>query len=606
MADVTMDNTQASRSQRHLLSQLIWRPLVAHKSWLLMIVLALVVLALSQAVFLSIVGPFLKLLLGTQAETIALADMVPPSWLPYVQRLGNPVLARSEVVVGLPVALFVAGLAHAAATYVYTQYQQITALYVTKNFREQLFIAILRQPFLDIHQRSPGRWMSLIMNDVLYLQIRFSDILASFIKDSVLIVSCLIAIAWIHWPTAILLLIICPLTAWGMGRTGSRISHYASTWQKNLNTMASAILDTRLRLLFIRSQEGERREIEFFRRLNLHYFNTIKRSILMRSAFAPGVELLGFTVFAGLVWAIGQSWFRLDAAQLLQFFAALGLLLRPLRNFGEQLTLYAETRGALYENFAIFQRAATVTAPALMDKPLPDQVRVDLCDVRYPERALHLQYKNMELKAGKSIALIGPSGGGKSSLIKTLAGLIDPADWKAAVPWGQLVTHTSLVSQSPFLFQASIRENLTYGLAQPPGDEVLWQTLTAVNLADDVRGMAQGLDTTIAAVRSNVSGGQLQRLVIARSLLRQKTILLFDEATSALDPGTEEDIITRMQEICHQQGKIYLAITHRLEWLQRFDEIWFVDAGQIVWQGNYSQLHEDPRLKSFLSHLANQ
>jgi ABC-type multidrug transport system fused ATPase/permease subunit len=211
--------------------------------------------------------------------------------------------------------------------------------------------------------------------------------------------------------------------------------------------------------------------------------------------------------------------------------------------------------------------------------------------------------KNLALAAGRAVAIIGPSGAGKSTIVKSLAGLVKPSKWDASMPWSEVTGHTTLVSQSPFLFKETLRGNLVYGLPDDlkslTTDEMLWGALRVVNLEDAVKGLTHGLESKFNPLETNLSGGQIQRLVIARAMLRRPSILMLDEATSAVDVATEHDISTRLISTVHETGTILLAVTHRLRWLDLYDQVWFVENGDVTMTGTHRELMKIDRYRTF-------
>jgi ABC-type multidrug transport system fused ATPase/permease subunit len=207
--------------------------------------------------------------------------------------------------------------------------------------------------------------------------------------------------------------------------------------------------------------------------------------------------------------------------------------------------------------------------------------------------------ENLSIEPGKAIAIIGPSGAGKSTFLKTLAGLVEAIEWDGTPSWEEVRSDASMVSQEPFLFDDSIAENLCYGLAERPTEASVWEALETVNIAAEIKALPDGLRTRLRAIGSNVSGGQLQRLVIARSLLRGKSLWLLDEATSAVDAKSEKDITLRLIGACRAEGRALLAVTHRLTWLEAFDAVWFVEDGEVRLAGPHAALLRERRYRDY-------
>ena len=591
--------TAADISLKNIWQEL--RPAVtSQKSSLIVGAVALAFLGLSQALFLLLIKGFIKALFSSAERTsIPIGELLPHELLRAVTVPLDFPLARADLAIAVPAAIIAAGLLMSVALYYYQYNQQAISMFVAKYLRERLFSRILSLDFSRIAGRSAGQWMSVIMNDIMFLQNRFSDLLTALFKDTVVIVSCFFVLLFIHFPTALVLLAIAPFIAFGMGRTGKRIARFAEKFQGELARISSIVLNIRERFEFIRAQHGEQRELGWFKRSNTAYYLMIRKSILIRSAFAPMMELVGFVIFAALVWGVGAGyWQSLTPALLMQFFVAVGLMLRPLREVGEQVSRLQETRGAMAECLALLRMRAEDLAPeqTILGSEVKKIVVNELAG-GYGRMPV-FQGERLTFEVGRSLAIVGPSGSGKSTLIKTLAGLVAPMAWDSSTPWSSFASSTSLVSQEPFLFDDTVRANLLYGLAGViPNDAMLKDALRQVKLDTE----SIDLDAHFRALGTNLSGGQIQRLVIARSLLRQKRFLLLDEATSAVDAAAEESI-TRALTSMSRDGSIGLiAITHRLEWLSLYDEIWFLEAGRIVARGPLAELKTLDNFCAFLS-----
>jgi subfamily B ATP-binding cassette protein MsbA len=488
------------------------------------------------------------------------------------------------------------GIVRGIALYLYQWAQSSVALTVAKNTRQGMFKALLKHDYSSLSRKSAAHWMSVIMNDVLYLQMNFSEIMTVLLKDSVLVISCLIAMSFIHWQTGLVLLLVCPFIAFGLGRAGQRIRHYANFWQRELGKIAAFVLDIRQRFVFIRAQGGEERELGRFEDRNENYYRSIRRSILLRSAFAPAIEWVGFALFAGFVYVVAKGqWGRdFSSATMLQFFAALGLLVKPLKEMGEQMARLSEIQGSMAACKAVLDQGSEF--PSSVDSEAPSnwgRWGIGEIAVSYGETPAVIA-RNLQFGPAKSVAIVGPSGGGKSSLIKALCGLVQATSWHGDVTQNQMAFATSLVSQRPFLFKDTVRANLVYGLALVPPDAEIREQMIGLGL-----GMIE-LGDEFDPIAQNLSGGQIQRLVILRALLRTRSVLVLDEATSALDTEIEMQIVGDLLTKIKQQQSMLIMVTHRLSYLSKFDEVWFVENGELVAQGQHEDLLSQRRYAEYV------
>ncbi len=604
-----------STSLIDFLKRFMLAPVLSEKTILLMVVFSLVFLSITQGVFLLLIKGFLAAFFtSADAENIRLGNLVPETmrqWIPAFEQL---TISRSFLSVLVPVGIVVAGILKAFATYLYNLGIFRLSLKVAQNYREKIFEGVMALPWLSSSKRSPGEWMSVIMADAIFIQSRLTDFSTAFIKDGVLILSCLVTLSIIHWPAALALILIAPFIGWQMGRAGKRIAWFTEAFQRELGLLAGQLLGIRERFRFVRAQQGETFERTHFEARNTAYLKMMNGSIFLRAIVAPGMEWFGFFIFALFIYAWTRKipGFDLSPDVVIQFFVALGLILRPIREMGEQVARWSETVGGLRRSMEVINEVdqfesqlGGVERRKVLSQHLPPTfVQINSMAISY-ERRLAFSASNLNLKPGHSVAIIGPSGAGKSTIVKCLAGLIPPSSWQASMPWPQIVNHTTLVSQSPFLFKDTLRGNLLYGLSgserQTVTDKMLWDSLRLVNLEDTIKVLPNGLESEFNPIQTNLSGGQIQRLVIARAILRRPNILMLDEATAAIDGATERDISTRLIAASRHDGTILIAVTHRLRWLGLYDEVWFVENGRLELAGSHTDLLTRPRYRQFTS-----
>ncbi|NBQ54941.1 MAG: ABC transporter ATP-binding protein, partial [Proteobacteria bacterium] len=341
--------------------------------------------------------------------------------------------------------------------------------------------------------------MSILVNDVAFVQTRLSEVMTSFLRGGMAVLASLATMFFLHWPSAVVMLFLMPLTARSTGATGKRIAGFSSAVQDSLRRMSDLVFEVRGRFDFMRAQQGEAFDFQRYESANESYFRMITRSILVRSAFAPALEFFGFAVFAGFILAINRGWIGFasngekGSELLLQFVVAIGFMVKPMRDIGEQLARYHETQGAVAKCFEMLRSGATDARgpepffpPGLMSglrlaapgAGLPLVVR-DI-SFKWPGSGKSFSAQNLTLVPGRSVAVVGPSGAGKSTFLKVLSGLLPPDRWSADSSWESAVELTALVPQQPFLFTATIRENVAYGVPDCDDDDI-WAALDSID-----------------------------------------------------------------------------------------------------------------------------
>lgn len=596
-----------SNSAYKNLMSILFSLALRHRKYILFIFIALAFMGMMQAVFLFLVGPLLKTLLvmGGESQYIPVSSLLPAS-------LGNleissMQLGKSQLLLAVPIAIVVAGLVRSLANYLFQVNQAALSLRVATEYRQGLFKGLLKKSFLETDKQSAGTWMSILMNDVLYLQMKFSEITTVMLRDSVLVLGCFAAVFVIHWPTAIVLALGAPLFAKVTGRGGKKISRYSEMWQGDLARISASVLDMRSRFNFIYAQNATNLEIDRFSRLNESYYGKIRKSILIRSSFAPMVELFGFVVFALFFYLVGRRKFGFDFSYdvMIQFFAALGMLLRPLRNLGEQFVRFGELRGGLTRGLELIDEKSFT--PDLVGEKTenkaklivpPSQIKIDSCRLSLAGKKI-LSLNDLSFDLGTSVAVVGPSGVGKSFLLKLLSGLVESDVWTANIGQEELKYLTSMVSQSPFLFSDSIKNNLLYSNDLEITEDDIEKYLTQVNLWDDINSFSHGIETEYDPLNPKFSGGQIQRLVIARALLKKRPILLFDEATSAVDLTNERSLLNSVISESRSNHQLFISVTHRLHVLESFDRVLLLNDGEVLLEGPHLELLKHSEYRAF-------
>ncbi|MHC4809717.1 MAG: ABC transporter ATP-binding protein [Planctomycetota bacterium] len=456
--------------------------------------------------------------------------------------------------------------------------------------------------------RSSGGVMSVLSEDVNQLE-RFLDGGANQViqvTTTVVLVAALFLAT--SWPVAVAAMAPMPLVIWGSLRFQRRIApRYTRVRERaaDLNARLSAALGG---IVTIKSFTAEDRETAELRRLSEDYRQANAEAIRLSSAFSPLIRMaivIGFTatlVFGG--WLVTRE--RLEPAAYAVLVFMTQRLLWPLTSLGQTLDLYQRAMASTARILDLVDtRPRIVGGGTPPPSPVRGEVRFEGVAFAYRHGHPVLHDVSITCPAGRTIAVVGPTGCGKTTLVKLLLRLhehddlgtpragsitLDGVDVRD-LPLPALRRSIALVSQDPFLFPGTIAENIAYGLGRP-ADEVGEAAIAAAARAAEadgfIRSLPEGYDTVVGERGQKLSGGQRQRLSMARAILKDAPVLILDEATSAVDNETEAAIQRSLAEV--SRDRTTLVIAHRLSTVRHADVIVVMQDGRVVQQGRHEDL----------------
>ena len=470
---------------------------------------------------------------------------------------------------------------------------------IIADLRRTIFTHLqsLSQEFYGEHRT--GDLMSRVTNDVNAVQNVVSGNLLSLLQQLVTLLGSLVIIFYLDWRLSLLMLVVTPLIAGSAAIFGRLLTRIARRVQEELGSATTVLEETLSNVRVVQAFTRERHEIERYGGLVERVFSLTLGRLRLRASFVSLITFLTFGAITIVLWFGGREVLagHLTPGGLISFLFYIFLIAGPL---GTLTNLYGQTQEAMGAAGRIFE--VLDAPPGIADtadaRPLPllrECLELDRVRFSYiPEREV-LRGVSLRVEAGQMVALVGPSGAGKTTIASLIprfhepdsgAILIDGTDIRQAT-LASLRGQIALVPQEPVLFGLSVRENIAYGRLEASESEII-AAAQAANAHQFIMELPQGYESLVGERGVKLSGGQRQRVAIARAILRDPRILILDEATSSLDNESERLVREALEHL--MAGRTTLVIAHRLTTIQQADQIVVLDAGLVVESGTHRSL----------------
>ncbi|MEJ0102485.1 MAG: ABC transporter ATP-binding protein [Bacteroidota bacterium] len=546
---------------------------------------------------------FLALALAGISQVLSLYDPVIFGKIIDQYALNPKHLPQEELVNGatgwLVLAVGIALLSRIAATF-----KDYVMRFVVQKFGMQIFNDGLRQtlrlPYDEFETQSSGETLSILQkvrNDTEKFMTSFINILfSSFVGVGFLIWYAITK----HWALIPVFLIGVVLLGGLTSLLSKKIKTIQRTVVKQTNRMSGAITESLRNIELVKSLGLTFPEIRRLRTYTQQIFDLemMKTKKVRTLSFLQGtvLNLLKQSILFILLWLIFRH--VLSAGELISMqFISTGII-GPLQDLGNIILSYREAEASLQIFDELMKKEPEYRPEEPIEIGLIEHLKFDNVGFRY-KSASQYAVENISFQAGlgDTIAFVGPSGSGKSTLVKLLVGLYMPVSGEILydnisskdIRYNQMRRQLGFVTQETQLFSGTIRDNLLFVKPDATDEQIIsaLQKAAAFNLVMDSE---KGLDTILGEGGKKISGGEKQRLSIARALLRQPRLLIFDEATSALDSITEEDITETVKEVSAEKKQITILIAHRLSTIMHADTIYVLEKGKITEQGTHDFL----------------
>ncbi|HNS28115.1 MAG TPA: lipid A export permease/ATP-binding protein MsbA, partial [Steroidobacteraceae bacterium] len=513
--------------------------------------------------------------------------------------LGGAFIERDPRIIWIvPLGAVTLFLLRGLGDYVSTYFPAWVGRQIIKALRRELFAKYLRLPVSWFDATSTGEALSRLTFNIELVAEATTNAVTVMIRDTLTIMALLGWLFWLNWQLAAFALVLAPLISWlirAINRSFRRYSTRIQNSMADVNRVAKESLDGQRVIRVFNAQRQLEQSFEVANELNRH---SNMRLVNARAMSNPVVQFVAALGLAGVLYfAISQVQahaMRVD--DFMSFLTALLLITAPLRRL---VNIFVPLQQGIAAGASIF---------AVLDSPDEDQggtLRVERArgDIAYrdvsfayrTDKGQVLEHVDLEVRAGRTLAIVGRSGSGKSTLVALLPRFYDVDSGSVQLDGrdvreyalDSLRDQVAVVSQDVVLFNDTIRANIAFG--QPGATAAQVEAAAeAAFVMDFVADLPQGLDTLVGDRGALLSGGQRQRISIARAILKDAPVLVLDEATSALDTESERHIQAALGRL--RSGRTTLVIAHRLSTVEQADEIVVMDEGRIVERGTHAAL----------------
>lgn len=542
--------------------------------------------------------PFSSLDLTTQAGWSQMKEVVTNNFGYFVSQLIETEGASYTLII-LGIYLVLMTLLKVGATYLGGFFLVPIRTGVVRDLRNQLNAKILALPLGFFSEERKGDVLARITGDVGEVENSVMSSLDLLLKNPILIFVYLGSMLVISWQLTLFVFLVLPIAGFVMGRVGKSLKRTSLEAQNQWGQLISQVEETLGGLRIVKAFTAEEFVDKRFRDSNEEYRQTVigvnRRQLLAH----PVSELLGTATIAIVLWYGGSLILNrdssIDASTFIYYLVIFYSLINPLKDLSKGAYAIRRGMGSMERVDRILQAESTITNPA---KPKPvvfnEAIRLEKVSFRYAEEWV-LRDVDLTIRKGQTVALVGHSGSGKSTLVDLIPRFYDVVEGRITIDGTDIreVAVADLrrlmgnVNQEPILFNASVFENIAFGVEGATLEKVR-QAAEVAHADEFINEMPAGYDTNIGDRGGKLSGGQRQRLSIARAVYKNPPILILDEATSALDTKSERLVQSALDHL--MEGRTTIVIAHRLSTIIHADVICVVDDGRIVEQGTHDEL----------------
>lgn len=497
----------------------------------------------------------------------------------------------------LPIILILLFLLRGVASFLSTYYLTWVGRTVVMLFRQQIFNHLLRLPASYYDQHTSGQLLSTIIYNVEQLASASTDALMILIRESFFIVGLIIVMFAINWKITMMFLIIAPVIAAIVRFSNKRLRKLSHKVQNVMGDVTHVAEESIEGYRIIRTFNGEEYERKKFAQATENNRIRELKLAITSGVSSPFVQALLGIVIAITIFIATQKSVDITAGGFVAMIGAMLTILKPMKsltNVNIQIQRGIAAAGSIFQ---LLDEPQEVDRGTINLNRVQGEINFKNVDFSYStNEKIVISNFNLQIKAGETIAFVGRSGAGKSTIISLLPRFYDCQKGEITVDGINILDikltdlrrQFALVSQHVILFNDTIAHNIAYGRLENVSEREIEQAAIAAHAMEFIRELPQGFATQVGEKGLRLSGGQRQRIAIARAILMDAPILILDEATSALDSESEHYIQEALQSL--MRNRTTLVIAHRLSTVEKADKIVVLEQGSIVEQGNHDEL----------------
>ncbi len=481
--------------------------------------------------------------------------------------------------------------------YLQSVFNTYIGLHIVSRLREDLLEKMVRMDMQFLYTNRSGELISRITNDIARIQYFVSTMMPELIRESLTVVALIGYVVYLNATLAFWALFVMPVVVFPLLKITKRLKRLSHRSQEKNADVITRLTEVFNNSEIIKANATENYEMGRFRDENVRFFKLNMKAVYTSELVSPLMEMIAATGLACVIFVGGQQVYSgaMSVGEFTAFLTAIGLVFQPLRRVSTIYSKIQDAQAASERVFHVFDIENTIQDGTIdLQEPIRD-VRFENVTLNFGEKTA-LRDLNLHIRSGQNVALVGQSGGGKSSLVNLLLRFYDPASGEVCVNGHPLKEYTqsslrsqiASVSQRVYIFQDTLAANVAYG--NEIDETRVNEALRMADALDFAQSLPHGIHTMMQEFGSNLSGGQRQRIAIARAIYKHASLLILDEATSALDNESEKRIQKALE--AYTKDKMTITIAHRLSTITHADLILYFEEGRIIARGSHKELLE--------------